>query len=133
MKRARPANVDEYIALYPPEVQQRLAEIRATIRKAAPQALEKISYSIPTYALCGNLVHFAGYERHIGFYPGASGVKHFAKELASYDGAKGSVQFPLNRRVPLRLVGEIVRFRVKENLAKYAATDLKRKKKKKKT
>jgi uncharacterized protein YdhG (YjbR/CyaY superfamily) len=125
MKRAKAANVDEYIALYPPSVRERLEKIRAAVRRAAPQALEKISYQIPTFALCGNLVHFAAYEHHIGFYPGASGVKRFEKELASYDRAKGSVQFPLNRPVPLRLIGEIVRFRVKENLAKYAPTGAK--------
>ncbi len=132
MKRAKATNIDEYIALYPPDVQARLGKIRATIRKAAPQALEKMSYQIPTFALCGNLVHFAAYEHHIGFYPGASGVKHFQKELASYDSAKGSVQFPLNRPVPFGLIDEIVRFRVKENLARYATTPAKKKTKKKK-
>jgi uncharacterized protein YdhG (YjbR/CyaY superfamily) len=132
MKRTKATNIDEYIALYPPDVQARLGKIRATIRKAAPQAREKISYQIPTFALCGNLVHFAAYEHHIGFYPGASGVKHFKKELASYDSAKGSVQLPLNRPVPFGLIAEIVRFRVKENLAKYATTNAKSATKKKK-
>jgi uncharacterized protein YdhG (YjbR/CyaY superfamily) len=132
MKRIKVTNIDEYIALYPPDVQARLGKIRATMRKAAPQALEKISYQIPTFALCGNLVHFAAYEHHIGFYPGASGVKHFNKELASYDSAKGSVQFPLNRPVPFGLIAKIVRFRVEENLAKYAPTNAKSTTKKKK-
>jgi uncharacterized protein YdhG (YjbR/CyaY superfamily) len=85
----------------------------------------------PTFSQCGNLVHFAGYEHHIGFYPGASAVKHFWKELAAYASAKGSVQLPLNRPVPLGLIGKITRFRVEENLAKYATVDVKTKKKKK--
>src|SRR5262249_61991534 len=87
---------------------------------AAPSAREKISYRIPTFALCGNLVHFAAFEHHIGFYPGASGVKQFARKLNSYDFAKGSVQFPHDRPLPLDLVAEIVRFRLAENLARYA-------------
>jgi uncharacterized protein YdhG (YjbR/CyaY superfamily) len=132
MKRTHTTTIDEYIALYPPDVRARLGKIRAAIRKAAPHALEKISYQIPTFALCGNVVHFAAYEHHIGFYPGASGIKHFEKELAPYDNAKGSVQFPLNRPLPFGLIDKIVRFRVKENLAKYAPTQTKTKKKKKK-
>jgi len=94
--------------------------MRTTIRRTAPDAREKISYRIPTFALCGNLVHFAAYEHHIGFYPGASGVKEFARELGSYDFAKGSVQFPHDRALPLHLVAKIVRFRLAENLARNA-------------
>ena len=105
-KRTTATSIDEYIALYPPDVQARLEKIRATIRKAAPQARERISYQIPTFSLCGNLVHFAAYEHHIGFYPGASAVKHFKKELAPYASAKGSVQFPLDRPVPLGLIAQ---------------------------
>src|SRR5262249_21086141 len=97
-----------------------LRKIRTAIRRAAPEAREKISYRIPTFALCGNLVHFAGYEHHIGFYPGASAVKKFAREIRSYDFAKGSVQFPHDRPLPLDLIEEIVRFRLAENLARYA-------------
>ena len=130
MKRTKATSIDEYIAEYPAEVQARLEKIRATIRKAAPQARERISYAIPTFSQCGNIVHFAAYEHHIGFYPGASAVKQFKKELAAYESAKGSVQFPLNRPVPLGLIGKIARFRVKENLAKYATVDAKTKKKK---
>ena len=132
MKRTTATNIDEYIAPYPPAVRARLEKIRATIRKAAPRAVERISYQMPTFSLCGNLVYFAAYEHHIGFYPGASGIKHFKKEIASYASAKGSVQLPLDRPVPLGLIGRIVRFRVKENLAKYATVDAKKKKKKKK-
>jgi len=119
-KRTTASSIDEYIATYPEKVQTRLEKIRATIRRAAPQAREKISYQIPTFALCGNLVHFAAYEHHIGFYPGASAVKHFKSELTPYASAKGSVQLPLDRPVPLGLIAKIVRFRVRENLAKYA-------------
>jgi len=119
-KRTTASSIDEYIASYPEKVQTRLEKIRATIRRAAPQAREKISYQIPTFALCGNLVHFAAYEHHIGFYPGASAVKHFKNELTPYASAKGSVQLPLDRPVPLGLIAKIVRFRVRENLAKYA-------------
>lgn len=119
-KRTTASSIDEYIASYPATVRTRLEKIRATIHRAAPQARERISYQIPTFALCGNLVHFAAYEHHIGFYPGASAIKHFKNELDSYSSAKGSVQLPLDRPVPLGLIAKIVRFRVKENLAKYA-------------
>jgi uncharacterized protein YdhG (YjbR/CyaY superfamily) len=126
MKRAKAATIDAYIAGYPADVQARLEAIRATIRRAAPQARERISYAIPTFSQCGNVVHFAAYEHHIGFYPGASAVKRFAKDLARYASAKGSVQFPLDRPVPLGLIGRITRFRVAENVAKYAAPSAKR-------
>lgn len=132
MKRAKATSIDEYIAQSPADVQARLKEIRATIHRAAPQARERISYGIPTFSQCGNVVHFAVYEHHIGFYPGASGIKRFAKDLAAYSSAKGSVQFPLDRPVPLVLIGRIARFRVAENVAKYAPPDAKRKKGKKK-
>lgn len=131
-KRTTATNISEYVALYPPGVQALLEKIRATIRKAAPQAIERISYQIPTFSQCGNLVHFAAYEHHIGFYPGASAVKHFKKEIAAYDSAKGSVQFPLNRPVPFGLITRVVKFRLKENLAKYATVNTKNKKKRKK-
>jgi uncharacterized protein YdhG (YjbR/CyaY superfamily) len=114
------ADIDTYIAAFPPSIRSRLRKMRAAIRHAAPNASEKISYRIPTFALCGNLVHFAAFEHHIGFYPGASSVKKFARELNSYDFAKGSVQFPHDRPLPLDLVAEIVRFRLAENLVRYA-------------
>jgi len=114
------ADVDAYIAAFPPAVRARLRKMRTTIRRAAPDAREKISYRIPTFALCGNLVHFAAFDHHIGFYPGASGVKKFARKLGAYEFAKGSVQFPHDRPLPLDLVAQIVSFRLAENLARYA-------------
>jgi len=112
--------IDEYIGTFPPEVQEILQEMRAVIRSAAPQAQEKISYGIPTFFLEGNLVHFAGYKKHIGFYPTPSGITAFSEQLSVYESAKGSVKFPLDKPMPWDLVCEITAFRVKENLAKAA-------------
>ena len=92
--------IDEYISNFPPETQIVLNEIRAIIRTSAPEASEKISYAIPTFYLKGNLVHFAGYSKHIGFYPGGSGIEAFKDELKPYKGGKGSVQFPLGQPLP---------------------------------
>jgi uncharacterized protein YdhG (YjbR/CyaY superfamily) len=125
-QRTMTENIDDYVAAFPPDVRVLLAKLRATIRKAAPRAEEKISYAIPTFFLNGNLVHFAGYKKHIGFYPGASGIKAFKRELSAYKGAKGSVQFPLDEPMPLGLVRKIVRFRVKENLAKSGSAERKK-------
>lgn len=108
-------SIAEYIRSFPPPVRRKLSEMRAIIRKNAPDAEEKISYQIPTYFLQGNLVHFAGYARHIGFYPAASGIAMFGEELKGYKSAKGSVQFPLDKPLPAGLIGRIVRFRVGEN------------------
>ncbi|MEP7107126.1 MAG: DUF1801 domain-containing protein [Ferruginibacter sp.] len=119
--------IDEYIAGFPKEIQEKLEAIRATIRKAAPGAGETINYAIPTFTLEGNLVHFAGYKNHIGFYPAPSGIEAFKKELSVYEGAKGSVKFPVDKSLPLGLVTKIVKFRVKENLER-AATKAKKKK-----
>ena len=113
-----PKDIDAYISNYPKDVQEILEKVRMTIRENAPGADEKISYGIPTFYLKGNLVHFAAYKRHIGFYPTSSGIEKFQKELSVYKGAKGSVQFPLDQPIPYDLIGEIVRFRVKENLAR---------------
>jgi uncharacterized protein YdhG (YjbR/CyaY superfamily) len=113
-----PNTIDEYIAGFPPEVQAILQKVRATIRREAPQAQEAIKYRMPTFVLEGNLVHFAGFARHVGFYPTPSGIENFAKELSVYESAKGSVQFPLDKPMPYELIGKIVRFRVKENLAR---------------
>ena len=96
--KAKPEPIDEYIAAFPGEIRTKLAQLRAAIRQAAPRARERISYRIPTFSLCGNIVHFAGYERHVGFYPGPSGVRRFAKELSIYESAKGSVQIPTTGR-----------------------------------
>lgn len=108
--------IDEYIATFPAEVQKLLQEMRATIRAAAPEAQEKISYQMPTFYLKGNLVHFAAHQKHIGFYPAPTGIEAFQAELAVYKGAKGSVQFPIDQPLPLDLVRRIVEFRVAENL-----------------
>lgn len=111
-----PQTIDEYIAGFSPEVQQVLEEIRHTVRTAAPEATEAISYQMPTYRLKGNLVHFAAFKHHIGFYPTPSGIEGFQDELAGYVSAKGSVQFPLDQPMPLALIRRIVQFRVQENL-----------------
>ena len=109
-------DIDEYIAGFPRETRVILEELRKTIRKAAPDAEETIAYAIPTFKLKGNLVHFAGYKNHIGFYPAPSGIKEFAKELSVYEGAKGSIKFPIDKPLPLELITRIVKFRVKESL-----------------
>ena len=108
--------IDTYIANSPKDIQPILEKVRATIRKAAPKAEEIINYGIPTFTLEGNLVHFAGFKNHIGLYPTPSGIEKFKKELSLYKGAKGSVQFPLDKPIPYALIGKIVKFRVKENL-----------------
>ena len=116
-----PKNIDEYIAGFPPEVQEILQKIRMTIRKAAPKAEEAISYMMPTFKLHGNLVHFAAFKNHIGFYPAPRGIEAFKKELSAYEGSKGTVRFPLDKPIPYALIGKIVKFRAKENLDKAAA------------
>ena len=120
-------NIDEYIAGFPKDIRKLLEEIRVTVKKAAPEATETINYAIPTFTLKGNLVHFAAYKNHIGFYPAPSGIAAFKKELSVYEGAKGSVQFPIDKPLPLALVTKIVKFRVKENLER-AETKAKKKK-----
>jgi len=122
-----PKDIDEYIADFPEDVQAILKKLRSTIRAAAPQAEETISYQMPTFTLKGNLVHFAAYKKHIGFYPAPSGIEKFRNELSAYKGAKGSVQFPLDQPIPYELVSEIVKYRVKENLEKAAAKTKKKK------
>lgn len=109
------SDVDAYIAGFPKSTQALLGKIRAVIRKAAPEAEEGIGYQMPAYKFHGPLVYFAGYEHHIGFYPGAAGIAHFKREIAAYKSAKGSVQFPLDEALPLDLVARIVAFRVWEN------------------
>jgi uncharacterized protein YdhG (YjbR/CyaY superfamily) len=120
MKTAQvpPRNIDEYIAGFPPDVQRVLEQIRATIREAAPAAEEAIKYQIPTFVLNENLVHFAAFKSHVGFYPTPSGIEKFKDELSTYEGAKGSVRFPIDKPMPLRLIRKIVAFRVKEVRAK---------------
>jgi uncharacterized protein YdhG (YjbR/CyaY superfamily) len=115
IKRKGAATIEEYIADFTKDIQKILEELRATIRKAAPEAEETINYAIPTITLNGNLVHFAAAKNHIGFYPAPSGIKAFEKELSVYEGAKGSIKFPLDKPLPLSLV------RVKENVEKAKA------------
>lgn len=111
-------NVDAYIAAFPPEMREILEKMRSTIRKAAPDADETISYAIPSYRLNGMLVSFAGWTTHIGFYPGAGGIAAFTDELSKYKYAKGSVQFPISEPLPGELIKRIVRFRSEQNLTK---------------
>jgi uncharacterized protein YdhG (YjbR/CyaY superfamily) len=111
-----PENIDEYISEFPDDVQQILQQVRTTIKNAAPEAKETIKYRMPTFTLNGNLVYFAAFKRHIGFFPVPSGIEKFKKELSEYKCGKGSIQFPFDRPIPYDLIGKIVRFRVKENL-----------------
>jgi len=114
--RKKVATIDEYIAVFPQKVQDILNKVRKTISESAPNAQEAISYGIPTFKLNGNLVHFAAFKNHIGFYPGGpSAIQAFKNELASYKHSKGSIQFPLDKPIPLPLVKKIVEFRVKQN------------------
>jgi uncharacterized protein YdhG (YjbR/CyaY superfamily) len=120
-------SIDEYIATFPEDIQKILQEVRAIIRAAAPDAKEKISYQMPTFDLKGNLVHFAAFKNHIGFYPTPSGTEAFKDEIARYQGAKGSIRFPLDEPMPLDLITRIVKMRVTENLKKAEMRSGKRK------
>lgn len=119
-------SIDEYIAGFPEDIQARLQAVRATIRAAAPDAAERISYQMPTFALHGNLVHFAALKNHIGFYPTSSGITAFEDQLSRYEHSKGAVRFPLDQPLPLDLIRQIVQYRVTENRAR-AATKAHRK------
>jgi len=120
MSTPRPkfGTIDEYIASFPKDVQAILEKMRRVIRESAPQAEEAISYGIPTFKLKGNLVHFAAFKDHIGFFPASTAIAAFRKDLSSYKGSKGTVQFPIGQPIPFDLVRRIVKFRVKENSAK---------------
>ncbi len=109
-------SIDEYIGLFPSEVQDILTTLRKLIKESAPEATEKISYQMPTFAMHGNLVHFAAYKKHIGFYPAASGVAAFTDKLVEYKTSKGAIQFPIDKPLPYELIREIVRYRVDENM-----------------
>lgn len=122
-----PKTIDEYIAAYPAEVQKKLTDIRVTIRKAAPEAGEKISYRMPAFTLNGMLVYFAAHTNHIGFYPFTSALKEFRNELSAFRTSKGGVQFPYKDPLPLNLIRKMVEFRVKENLLRAEAKLLKKK------
>lgn len=108
--------IDEYIALYPSEVQEKLQAIRKVIRESAPDATEKISWRMPTFYMNGNLIHFAAFKNHIGIYPGPSAVANFQDTFKEYKSSKGAVQFPMNKPLPFDLITDIVRFRVAETL-----------------
>lgn len=113
-------NIEEYIKSFPKDVQKILTRIRNLIRKSAPNAEETFAYGIPTFKLAGkNLVHFAAFKNHIGFYPVPSGIEAFKNELAPYIKGKGTIQFPLKDPIPYNLIEKVVEFRVKENLQKY--------------
>jgi len=120
-------SIDDYIFSFPPEIQEILNMLRKVIKESAPDAKEKISYKMPTFELHGNLVHFAAYKNHIGFYPAPSGIEAFKEELSEYKGAKGSIQFPIEKPLPYLLISRIVKFRVAENI-KQAEGKLKKKK-----
>ena len=114
MDKGQVNTIDQYISGFPEEVQEILNRVRDTIRKSAPDAEETINYQIPTFRLKGNLVHFAAFKKHIGFYPTPSGIKQFQKELSGYETAKGSVKFPLDKPIPYDLISMITAFRVNE-------------------
>jgi len=114
-------SIDAYIASYPKDIQEILEKIRGIIRKAAPGAAEDMKYGLPTFILGGNLVHFGAFKKHIGFYPTPSGIEQFREALSAYQGAKGSIQFPLDKPIPYDLIREIVHFRVQESQEKAQA------------
>jgi uncharacterized protein YdhG (YjbR/CyaY superfamily) len=119
--RAKPTTISNYIASFPPEVQEILEEIRARIRRGAPAAEETISYGIPAFTLNGTLVYFAAFKKHIGFYPPVSGGASLEKALSRYAGEKGNLRFPLDQPIPYGLISRIVKLRVKQNMAKARA------------
>ena len=116
MKIAVPKNIDEYISMFPIEIQKKLEQVRATITKTAPGAEEAIKYAMPTFTFHGNLVYFAAYKHHIGFYPVPAGNETFEKEISVYRKSKGTLQFPLDKPMPLGLIAKIVKLRIIENL-----------------
>ena len=114
----KPNNIDEYISVFPEHIRDKLSKIRGVIQESAPQAKAIISYGMPAFFLHGNLVYFAGYKNHIGFYPTSSGINAFKQEISSYKNSKGAVQFPLDKPMPLELISKIVKYRVAENTEK---------------
>jgi uncharacterized protein YdhG (YjbR/CyaY superfamily) len=125
-KQAAPKDIDDYIASFPRDVQEILEKIRMAIRKAAPDAEERIAYQIPTFTLNGHLVHFAAFKKHVGLYPAPRGNEQFKEELSRYAGGRGTVQFPLDEPIPFDLIRRIVKFRVEENLKRAEAKAKKR-------
>lgn len=130
MKRTVFKNVDEYISSFPGDVARKLSQIRKTIRAAAPKADELISYGIAGYKHHGMLIYFAGFTNHVSVYPAPRGAAAFKKELASYKGGKGTIQFPLDKPVPFELITRIIKFRMQENEAKANAKKIKKTSKK---
>lgn len=126
MKQNTPENIDHYITNFPKSTQKLLLQMRTTIAKAAPEATESIKYAMPTFENKGNLVHFAAYTNHIGFYPTPSALKAFEAEIKAYANSKGAVQFSLNKALPLALITKIVKFRVMENEQKKASKKIKK-------
>ncbi len=120
-------SIYDYILQFPPDIQEVLTELRRVIKEAAPEAKEKISWGMPTFVLEGNLVHFAAYKKHIGFYPGDSGIEAFKKDIEKYKSSKGAVQFPIGEPMPYELISRIVKYRAVEN-KKLAEDKLKKKK-----
>jgi uncharacterized protein YdhG (YjbR/CyaY superfamily) len=115
MNKSKNITIDNYISIFPSKTQTKLKQIRKTIKEIVPEATEKINYGMPTFYLNGNLVHFAAYKKHIGFYPTPSGIKKFEKQISKYKYSKGAVQFPLDKNLPIALIKKIVKFRIKEN------------------
>jgi uncharacterized protein YdhG (YjbR/CyaY superfamily) len=118
---AKPTTIDEYIGTFPPDIQVKLEQVRATVKEAAPGAIEVISYGIPAFKLNKMIVWFGAHTNHIGFYPRGSGIEVFQKELSGYKSGKGSVQFPFDKPLPLELIANMVKFRVMENLRRSSA------------
>jgi uncharacterized protein YdhG (YjbR/CyaY superfamily) len=118
MKNQSYSTVDEYITTFPKEIQVKLSELRRIVKTAAPDSVESISYKMPSFSLSGRLVYFAAFKSHIGFYPMPRGIQEFEKELSAYQSGKGTLQFPMNRPLPKKLIAKIVKFRVAENLEK---------------
>ncbi|MFO7682923.1 MAG: DUF1801 domain-containing protein [Chloroflexota bacterium] len=115
-KQTAPTTIDEYIAGFPPDVQEILQKVRATIKEAAPNAEETIKYQLPTFTLKGNLVYFGGFKKHVGFYPVPTGIEAYAEDLAPYKTGKGSIQLPYDKPIPYDLITKVVKYRVEENL-----------------
>lgn len=111
-------NIDQYIAGFPAPTQAILSRLRSAIKKSAPEAQEAIKYGIPTFTFRGNLVHFAAYKNHIGFYPTPAAIVNFSAELSDYVTSKGAIQFPIGRPIPISLIGKIVKYRVEQQLKK---------------
>ena len=126
INQTQPKTLDEYIADFPPDVQEILEKIRTTIKKEAPEAVETIKYKMPTFMLHGNLVYFAAFKKHIGFFPGSKDVRKKFRELSVYEGYEGSIKFPLSNPIPYDLIGRMVKFRVNENLDRIATKEKKK-------